>query len=274
MSLKISDAQLVVERTWLQLQQGYNIDKGEIIAILSSIMISLDQGNLVVCEMKNEQWEVQEWLKKAILLYMKFASSQLTEHCNGRAFDKISLKFDNWAENDFSIRKIRVVPGAIVRLSAYIAPHCIIMPSFINLGAYIDTNTLIDSCVTIGSCVRIGKNCHIGAGTTIGGVLEPIQAIPVIIEDDVFIGANSAIVEGIWVGKGAVVAPGVCVSNSTKIYNRCTGELTRGKIPQYSVVVPGSVTDAHGTHSLYAAVIVKTADAKTRASTAINELLR
>ena len=188
--------------------------------------------------------------------------------------DKIDLKFTNWTQEDFTKAEIRAVPGSVVRKSAYIGKNTILMPSFVNVGAYVGDGTLVDTWATVGSCAQIGKNCHISGGVGIGGVLEPIQANPVIIEDDCFIGARSEVAEGVIIKQGSVLSMGVFLGKSTKIYNRLTKEITYGEIPAYSVVVPGNLPSEDGSHSLYAAIIVKQVDAQTRSKTSINELLR
>ena len=191
-----------------------------------------------------------------------------------KAFDKVDLKFTNWSEADFTEKNIRVVPGTIARTGAYIGNNCVLMPCFVNIGAYIDSGTMIDTFASIGSGAQIGKNCHISAGSGIGGVLEPVQACPTIIEDNCFIGARSEVAEGVIVREGSVLAMGVFLTASTKIYNRMTGEITQGEIPPYSVVVPGTLPSKDHSHQLSCAVIVKQVDANTKAKTSINELLR
>lgn len=263
-----------IEDSWLKLEATDRINP-DILHVLQDIMSALDKGQLQICHaQKNGEWHVEMWLKKALLLYMKLTQGQIHKTDHNNAFDKVPLKFANWTVSDFIKDQIRVVPGAIVRLSAHIGTNCIIMPSFINIGTRIGRNTMIDSNVTIGSCAYIGQNCHIGSGTVIGGVLEPLQAWPVIIEDNVFIGANSSLVEGIIVGQGSVIASGVSISSVTKIYNRQTKEIMYGRIPPHSVVVPGTIPDTAGTCFLNAAIIVKNVDTQTRANTAINDLLR
>jgi 2,3,4,5-tetrahydropyridine-2-carboxylate N-succinyltransferase len=227
-------------------------------------------------------WRVQQWLKKAVLL--SFRLNDMSEIPGGPGpstpwWDKVPSKFAGWGPNRFREAGFRAVPGAIVRRSAYIAPNVVLMPSFVNVGAHVGSNTMVDTWATVGSCAQIGKNCHLSGGVGIGGVLEPLQAEPVIIEDDCFIGARSEVVEGVIVEQGAVLAMGTFISSTTKIVNRDTGEIHMGRVPSYSVVVPGSLPgrplpNGQPGPSLYCAVIVKQVDAQTRAKTSINELLR
>jgi len=226
-------------------------------------------------------WKVNQWLKKAVLLSFRLNDNALIHGGPGGGtwWDKIPSKFEGWGENHFRAAGFRAVPGAIVRRSAYIAPDAILMPSFVNLGAYVDAKTMVDTWVTVGSCAQIGKNVHLSGGVGIGGVLEPLQANPTIIEDDCFIGARSEVVEGVIVSQGSVLSMGVFISASTKVIDRATGKTHVGYVPPYSVVVPGSLPgkplpDGSPGPSLYCAVIVKTVDAQTRAKTGINELLR
>ncbi len=255
--------------------------KGEIRDSVDLITNLLDSGELRVCNNINGKWQVNQWIKKAILLSFRLNDNYLSKSQNisGDAvsfYDKVPLKFANWGEKEFRQAGFRALPGAIVRKGSYIAKNVVLMPSFVNLGAYIDESTMIDSWSTIGSCAQIGKNCHISGGVGIGGVLEPLQANPVIIEDDCFIGARSEIAEGVVVEKGAVISMGVYLGASTKIIDRASGEIFIGRVPAYSVVVPGSIASSSGDKnlSLYCAVIVKKVDEKTRAKTSINELLR
>lgn len=232
----------------------------------------LDAGKLRVAEKVNGKWVNNEWLKKAILLSFKLYQNSMS--VDALAYDKIPLKFSNWTEQNWKAAGFRVVNGAVVRFSSYIAPKAVIMPSFINMGAYVGEGSLIDTWSTVGSCAQIGVNCHISGGVGIGGVLEPLQASPVIIEDNVFIGARSEIAEGVVVGRGAVLSMGVFIGASTRIYDRKTGETFYGRVPDYSVVVPGSLPSSDGKTQTYAAIIVKRVDEGTRAKTSINDLLR
>ncbi len=246
----------------------------ELLAALDSALAGLDSGELRVATKVDSEWQVQQWLKKAVLLYFRTHNNEVLPGRPSNYYDKVSLKYANWTEDQFAAHGARVVPPATVRHGAYIAAGVVLMPSYVNIGAYVDSGTMIDTWATIGSCAQIGKNVHISGGVGIGGVLEPLQGAPTIIEDDCFIGARSEIVEGVIVERGAVLSMGVYIGASTRIFNRQTGEITYGRVPAGSVVVPGSLPDKKGECSLYCAVIVKTVDAQTRAKTAINELLR
>ena len=246
----------------------------------------LDRGKVRVAEKLPaatgpNSWKVNQWLKKAVLLSFRLSDNALIDGGPGQAtwWDKVPSKMEGWGENQFKDAGFRAVPGAIVRRSAFIARDVVLMPSFVNLGAYVDEKTMVDTWVTVGSCAQIGKNVHLSGGVGIGGVLEPLQANPTIIEDDCFIGARSEVVEGVIVGQGSVLSMGVFISASTKVIDRATGAVHIGHVPPYSVVVPGSLPgknlpDGSPGPSLYCAVIVKTVDAQTRAKTGINELLR
>jgi 2,3,4,5-tetrahydropyridine-2-carboxylate N-succinyltransferase len=256
--------------------------KGEVREAVDHALGLLDEGKTRVAERQADgQWKVHQWLKKAVLL--SFRLNDMTTIPGGpngaNWWDKVPSKFEGWGENRFRAAGFRAVPGAIVRRSAYIAKNVVLMPSFVNLGAYVDESTMVDTWSTVGSCAQIGKNVHISGGVGIGGVLEPLQAGPVIIEDDCFIGARSEVAEGVIVRKGAVLSMGVFLGASTKIVDRETGEIFVGEVPEYSVVVPGSMPgkplkDGSPGPSLYCAVIVKRVDERTRAKTSINELLR
>ena len=241
---------------------------------VEQIINSLDRGEIRIAQKIDKAWIVAEWIKKAIILSFKLNNSEVIEHPPFNFYDKIKLKFTGWTAKDFVTHEIRAVPGAVVRKSAYIGKNTVLMPSFINVGAYIGDNTLIDSWSTVGSCAQVGKNCHISGGVGIGGVLEPIISAPVIIEDNCFIGARSEIAEGVIVEEGSVLSMGVYLGQSTRIYNRATKEISYGRIPPYSVVVPGTIPSSDGSHNLYAAIIVKQVDQQTRSKTAINDLLR
>jgi 2,3,4,5-tetrahydropyridine-2-carboxylate N-succinyltransferase len=242
----------------------------------------LDRGAARVAERSPDgSWRVNQWLKKAVLLSFRLNDMTAIAGGPGQAswWDKVPSKFEGWGPDRFRAAGFRAVPGAIVRRSAYVAPNVILMPSFVNLGAYVDSGTMVDTWATVGSCAQIGKNCHISGGAGIGGVLEPLQAGPVIVEDNCFIGARSEVAEGVVVREGAVLSMGVFIGASTRIVDRQTGEVFRGEVPAYSVVVPGSMPGGSGptggaAPSLYCAVIVKRVDAQTRAKTSINELLR
>ena len=241
----------------------------------------LDTGKARVAEKGADGWVVNQWLKKAVLLSFRLNDNTLIPGAPGGSswWDKVPTKFEGWGENRFREAGFRAVPGSVVRKSAYIARNVVLMPSFVNLGAYVDEGTMVDTWVTVGSCAQIGKNVHISGGVGIGGVLEPLQAGPVIIEDNCFIGARSEVVEGVVVGEGSVISMGVFIGASTKIVDRATGEVHIGKVPPYSVVVSGSLPgkplpNGQPGPNLYCAVIVKTVDAQTRSKTGINELLR
>jgi 2,3,4,5-tetrahydropyridine-2-carboxylate N-succinyltransferase len=240
----------------------------------------LDSGGARVAEPTGSGWQVNQWLKKAVLLSFRLTDSTAMEGPGGApVWDKVPLKFAGWGENRFREAGFRVVPGAVVRRSAYVAPGAVLMPSFVNVGAYVGRNTMVDTWATVGSCAQIGANCHLSGGVGIGGVLEPLQANPVIIEDDCFVGARSEVAEGVVVERGSVLSMGVFIGASTKVVGRATGEIHVGRVPPYSVVVPGSLPgrtlpDGSPGPSLYCAVIVKTVDEQTRAKTSINELLR
>ena len=265
----------IIEEAWNKRQLLSPESTGNIQSVVQSILLELDRGKLRVAEKTQTGWITQSWIKKAILLSFRLQDSILMNHSHSPAYDKIPLKFQNWTADQFKAAGFRVVPGAIVRYSAYIAPGAVIMPSFINVGAYIDRGTMIDSSVRIGSCAQIGKNCHLSDNVGIGGVLEPPQADPVIIEDNCFIGACCEIVEGIFVGEGSVLGAGVILTGSTKIVDRETNAISYGRIPPYSVVVPGVISESDPKKpSLQCAVIIKHVDEKTRSKTTINELLR
>jgi len=268
-----------IEEFWTNKNTIQSNDKALNIAI-SSVLDLLDNGNLRVCEKKNDEWITHEWIKKAILISFKiFENSIFTSGISNLRkgqyswYDKVSLKTSGWVEDDWTKKNFRAVPGCIVRHSSYIAENVVLMPCFINLGAYVDSGSMIDTWATVGSCAQIGKNVHISGGAGIGGVLEPLQAKPVIIEDGCFIGARSEIAEGVIVQEGAVISMGVYIGASTKIIDRKTNKVHMGTVPSYSVIVPGSLKTKDNL-SLYCAVIVKTVDEKTRSKTSINDLLR
>lgn len=244
-------------------------------AIETAIQL-LDCGELRVASKQGNDWIVHQWLKKAVLLGFRIHGNELMPGGPNDSYywDKVPTKFEGWRKTEFDDAGFRIVPGAGVRRGTYIAPNVVLMPSYTNIGAYIGEGTMVDTWATVGSCAQIGKNCHLSGGVGIGGVLEPLQANPTIIEDNCFIGARSEVVEGVIIGKGSVLSMGVFISQSTKIYNRATGEITFGKVPPYSVVVPGMLPSKDGSHSLSCAVIVKTVDAQTRSKTGVNELLR
>jgi len=234
----------------------------------------LDTGSIRVAQKDADSWVVNQWVKKAVLLSFRMRDNQLMADGLNRYYDKVPLKYTQHSEADFVASGTRVVPQATVRSGSYIAPDVVLMPSYVNLGAYIDSGTMVDTWATVGSCAQIGKNVHLSGGVGIGGVLEPVQANPTIIEDNCFIGARSEIVEGVIVEQGAVISMGVYIGQSTRIYNRETGEISYGRVPAGSVVVSGNLPSADGKYSLYCAVIVKQVDEKTRSKVGINELLR
>ena len=252
--------------------------EGEIRDAVNNTLDDLDKGKIRVCEKVNNEWIVNQWIKKAILLSFRLKDNEIIKASHATWFDKVESKTANWNKDDHLKAGFRYVPDAVVRKSAFIAKGVILMPSFVNLGAYVDEGTMIDTWATVGSCAQIGKNCHISGGAGIGGVLEPLQANPVIIEDNCFIGARSEVAEGVIVGEGAVLSMGVFIGASTKIVDRETGEIHMGKVPPYSVIVPGTLpgkkNDSDLNPSLYCVVIVKKVDERTRSKTSINDLLR
>ena len=255
--------------------------KGAVRDAVETALELLDRGEARVAEKQGGTWRVNQWLKKAVLLSFRLNDMTAIQGAPGGAswWDKVPSKFAGWGENRFRDAGFRAVPGSVVRRSAYIAPGVVLMPSFVNLGAYVDSGTMVDTWATVGSCAQIGKNCHLSGGVGIGGVLEPLQAEPVIIEDNCFVGARSEVAEGVILREGAVLSMGVYLGASTKIVDRESGEIFQGEVPAYSVVVPGTLPgkpgkDGRAGPSLYCAVIVKRVDERTRAKTSINELLR
>lgn len=250
---------------------------GETRDAIEAAIMALDSGEMrVASKAGNGDWVVHQWLKKAVLLGFRIHPNAVMTGGpqDGHFYDKVPSKFEGWTEADFQKAAFRVVPPATVRRGSYIAPNAVLMPSYVNIGANVGEGTMVDTWATVGSCAQIGKDVHLSGGVGIGGVLEPLQANPTIIEDNCFIGARSEVVEGVIVREGAVLAMGVFISQSTKILNRATGEISYGEVPAYSVVVPGTLPSKDGSHSLACAVIVKTVDAKTRSKTGVNELLR
>ena len=235
---------------------------------------ALDAGEVRVAEYVDGDWRVNQWLKKAVLLSFRLADNSVMPGTHSKFFDKVPMKYADYSEDDFKRDGVRVVPDAIVRRGAFVAPDVVLMPSYVNIGAYVDSGTMVDTWATVGSCAQIGKNVHISGGVGIGGVLEPIQAGPTIIEDNCFIGARSEVVEGVVIERGSVLSMGVYIGQSTRIYDRDSGEISYGRVPAGSVVVPGSLPSSDGKYSLYCAVIVKHVDEKTRAKTSLNDLLR
>jgi 2,3,4,5-tetrahydropyridine-2-carboxylate N-succinyltransferase len=269
-----------IEDLWEQRDSLSAATKGEARDAVEAALEALDNGTVRVAEPSETGWHVNQWLKKAVLMSFRLTDSGPMEGPGGApVWDKVPMKFAGWGENRFKQAGFRAVPGAVVRKSAFIAPGAVLMPSFVNVGAWVGRNTMVDTWATVGSCAQIGANCHLSGGVGIGGVLEPIQANPVIIEDDCFVGARSEVAEGVVVERGSVLSMGVFIGASTKVIDRATGEIHIGRVPAYSVVVPGSLAgrplpDGSAGPSLYCAVIVKTVDAQTRAKTSINELLR
>ncbi|TDI61623.1 MAG: 2,3,4,5-tetrahydropyridine-2,6-dicarboxylate N-succinyltransferase [Alphaproteobacteria bacterium] len=276
--MSVSELEPIIEAAWEDLD-AINLDtQGEVRDAVNAALDALDSGAVRVAEKIDGDWVVNQWLKKAVLLSFRINDMDVISGGpggNSNWWDKVPSKFADWDADQFRQAGFRAVPGAIVRRSAYIAKSVVLMPSFVNLGAYVDEGTMVDTWATVGSCAQIGKNVHISGGAGIGGVLEPLQAGPVIIEDNCFIGARSEVAEGVVVEEGAVLSMGVYLGASTKIINRATGDIHIGRVPAYSVVVPGSLPPASGNGpSLYCAVIVKTVDAQTRSKTSVNELLR
>lgn len=254
---------------------------GEIRDAVEEALASLDAGDLRVAEKVGDEWVVNQWLKKAVLLSFRLNANTQIAGAPGASswYDKVPTKFEGWSDAEFQNAGFRAVPGSFVRRGSYIAPNVVLMPSFVNIGAYVDRSTMVDTWVTVGSCAQIGRNVHLSGGVGIGGVLEPLQANPVIIEDDCFVGARSEVVEGVIVERGSVISMGCYIGASTKIIDRATGEVFIGRVPAYSVVVPGNLPgkplpDGTPGPSLYCCVIVKRVDEQTRAKTSINELLR
>jgi 2,3,4,5-tetrahydropyridine-2-carboxylate N-succinyltransferase len=286
MTMTSSSLEAAIEAAWDRRDSLTADTGGEVAQAVSAALDALDAGTLRVAEPVADGWRVNQWLKKAVLLSFRLNPLAVipggpADPAHGPAswWDKVPSKFAGWGKNRFADAGFRAVPGAIVRHSAYIAPGVVLMPSFVNVGAYVGSGTMIDTWSTVGSCAQIGRNCHISGGVGIGGVLEPLQADPVVIEDDCFIGARSEVAEGVRIETGAVLSMGVFLGASTRIVDRATGEIFIGRVPAYSVVVPGALPgkplpDGSPGPSLYCAVIVKRVDAQTRSKTSINELLR
>ncbi len=273
----LAELEKIIEQAFEDRDQISLSTTGDIRDAVNASLEMLDSGRARVAERAPDgNWIVNQWLKKAVLLSFRLNDMEIIKGGPGDAvwWDKVPSKFDGWTAGDFENAKFRAVPGCVVRRSAFIAPGAVLMPSFVNLGAYVGEGTMVDTWATVGSCAQIGKNVHLSGGVGIGGVLEPVQAGPVIIEDNVFVGARSEVVEGVIIEENAVLSMGVYIGQSTKIYDRETGEVTYGRVPSGAVVVPGSLPSADGKYSLYCAVIVKKVDAQTRAKTAINDLLR
>ncbi len=281
--MSIENLRETIEKAFDNRDEITSATTGEVREAVEEALNLMDRGEARVAEKVDGDWRVNEWLKKAVLLSFRLNDMEVMEGGPGGAvyWDKVKPKFAGWTEEDFRKAGFRAVPGCVVRHSAYIAPNVVLMPSFVNLGAYVDEGTMVDTWATVGSCAQIGKNVHLSGGVGIGGVLEPLQAAPTIIEDNCFIGARSEIVEGVIVGEGSVVSMGVFIGQSTRIVDRETGEIHYGRVPPYSVVVSGSMPGSKDTlpngqpaPNLYCAVIVKRVDEKTRSKVSINELLR
>ncbi|KJS27897.1 MAG: 2,3,4,5-tetrahydropyridine-2,6-carboxylate N-succinyltransferase [Hyphomonadaceae bacterium BRH_c29] len=267
----------VIDAAWEARDTLSTDTRGDVRDAVDAAITLIDKGEARVAEKGADgEWVVHQWLKKAVLLSFRLNANGTVSGVpgGGNWWDKVPSKFEGWGETEFKEAGFRAVPPCAVRRGAFIAKNAVLMPSYVNIGAYVGEGTMIDTWASVGSCAQVGANCHISAGTGIGGVLEPLQANPTIIEDNCFIGARSEVVEGVIVGEGAVIAMGVFITQSTKIVNRATGEISYGKVPPYSVVVPGTLPDKNGGPSLACAVIVKTVDAQTRAKTGVNELLR
>ncbi len=273
--MTIQELQQIIEKAW---EDRANIQPGKAPAkigeAVAQVIIDLDQGKLRVAEKIGGNWTTHQWLKKAVLLSFRLEDNRIMQGGELRYFDKVDSKFASYDQERFIRGGFRVVPPAVARRGAYVGKNVVLMPSYVNIGAYVDEGTMVDTWATVGSCAQIGKNVHLSGGVGIGGVLEPLQANPTIIEDNCFIGARSEIVEGVVVEENSVISMGVFIGASTRIYDRSSGKVLYGRVPTGSVVVPGTLPSADGKYGLYCAVIVKQVDASTRAKTSINELLR
>jgi 2,3,4,5-tetrahydropyridine-2-carboxylate N-succinyltransferase len=271
----VSKLSETIERGW-ERRSELKPDRSEpeLRAAVEECLAGLDAGKLRVAEPRDGKWVVNQWLKQAVLLSFRLNDNRVVDAGHTKFFDKVPLKYAGYDAEQFRRSGARVVPDAVVRRGAYVAPDVVLMPSFVNIGAYVDQGTMIDTWATVGSCAQIGKRVHLSGGVGIGGVLEPLQAAPTIIEDDCFVGARSEVVEGVVVERGSVLGMGVYIGQSTRIYDRATREIHYGRVPAGSVVVAGNLPAKDGSHSLYCAVIVKKVDEKTRAKTSLNDLLR
>jgi 2,3,4,5-tetrahydropyridine-2-carboxylate N-succinyltransferase len=275
MEKRMPHDEVLIDEAWERRSALAEHETATLHAAIERVLDRLEAGTARVAEPDGHGgWRTHEWLKKAVLLYFRLGANRVMDGGAMNAFDKVPLRFAGAAEAAFRATGARVVPGALVRRGAHVARDAVLMPSYLNIGAHVGAGTMVDTWATVGSCAQIGANVHLSGGVGIGGVLEPLQANPTIIEDDCFVGARSEVVEGVIVERGSVIGMGVFLGQSTKIYDRSTGETSYGRVPAGSVVVAGALPAADGSHSLYAAVIVKRVDAKTRAKTAINELLR
>ncbi len=276
MAGSFADLAQTIDQAWEDRADISAKTQGPVREAVNEALNAMDSGKVRVAEKIGGEWEVRQWCKKAVLLSFRLNDSAPIPGGPGNAawFDKVPSKFDNWGQAEFAAAGFRAVPGAVVRHSAFIAKGAVLMPSFVNVGAYVGENTMVDTWATVGSCAQIGANCHLSGGVGIGGVLEPLQAEPVIIEDNCFVGARSEVAEGVIIREGAVLSMGVFIGASTKVLDRQTGEMHIGTVPPYAVVVPGTLPGGPDRPSLYCAVIVKTVDEQTRAKTSINDLLR
>jgi len=277
--ISVADLETEIEAGWEARDTLTPQTKGPIRTAVEETLMALDSGRLRVAEKVEGEWIVRQWAKKAVLLSFRLNANTLMHagtlgDAVGPWWDKVPNKFDGWGETQFTEAGFRAVPGSVVRRGAFVGKNAILMPSFVNIGAFVDEGTMVDTWVTVGSCAQVGKNVHLSGGVGLGGVLEPLQANPTIIEDNCFIGARSEVVEGVIIGEGSVLSMGVFITSTTKIVNRATGEILRGKVPPYSVVVPGTLPGKDGGPALSCAVIVKTVDAQTRSKTSVNDLLR
>ena len=273
--MSTTQLQAVIDLAWEARTEITAINAPAVRDAVEHVIADLNGGRLRVAERRGVgEWHVNQWVKKAVLLSFRLNDNKVMRAGDLEFFDKVKTKFSNLSEEQMRASGVRVVPPAVARRGAYIAPGAVLMPSYVNIGAYVDEGTMVDTWATVGSCAQIGKNVHLSGGVGIGGVLEPLQANPTIIEDNCFIGARSEVVEGVIVEENSVISMGVYIGQSTKIYDRATGTVTYGRIPAGSVVVSGNLPSADGLYSLYCAVIVKKVDAQTRAKTSINELLR
>jgi len=274
--MNIDSFEKIINEAWNNKNQVNSKSNKKIVNAINKTIDLLDSGTVRVAENKNNEWLVNQWIKKAILLSFRINKMKTSKGPYATWYDKIEGKTKNWNEKRFIKEGFRYVPNGVVRRGAYIAKNVVLMPSFVNIGAYVDKGSMIDTWASVGSCAQIGKNCHISGGAGIGGVLEPMQANPTIIEDDCFVGARAEIAEGVIVGKGSVLSMGVYIGASTRIVDRSTGEIHYGKVPPYSVVVPGAMPSKNNPEgpSLYCVIIVKKVDEKTRSKTSINDLLR
>ena len=271
----MDEREAIIERAWeRRTELGPGRADPDVRTAVEECIAALDEGTLRVADKRDDGWIVNQWVKKAVLLSFRLSDNRVVDAGYTRFFDKVPLKYAAYDAERFKQSGTRVVPDAVVRRGAYVAGDVVLMPSFVNIGAYVDSGSMIDTWATVGSCAQIGKNVHLSGGAGIGGVLEPLQAGPTIIEDNCFIGARSEVVEGVVVGRGSVISMGVYIGQSTRIYDRETGEILYGHVPPGSVVVSGNLPSADGKYSLYCAVIVKKVDEKTRAKTSLNDLLR